>query len=67
MRKAIARPVLRRPNTRTLLEAAITDPDSVDPSGRKVLGQFLTDAYGEAARNIQPYLGLEEEDDELLG
>ena len=62
MRKAIARPVLRRPNTRTLLEAAITDPDSVDPSGRQVLGQFLTDAYGEAARNIQPYLGLEEED-----
>ena len=63
MRKAIARPVLRRPNTRTLLEAAITDPASVDPSGRQVLGQYLTDTYGEAARNLLPYIGMEEEDD----
>ena len=63
MRKAIARPILRRPNTRTLLEAAISDPASVDPSGRQVLGQFLTDTYGEAARNLLPYIGMEEEDD----
>jgi len=65
MRKAIARPILRRPNTRTLLEAAITDPASVDPSGRGVLAQFLTDTYGESARNILPYIGMEEEDDGL--
>ena len=66
MRKAIARPILRRPNTRTLLEAAITDPASVDPSGRGVLAQFLTDTYGESARNIIPYLGGEEEEDDGL-
>ena len=69
MRKAISRPILRRPNTRTLLEAAITDPASVDPSGRGVLAQFLTDTYGESARNIIPYLGAaegEEDENELL-
>jgi len=66
MRKAIARPILRRPNTRTLLEAAVADPASVDPSGRGVLAQFLTDTYGESARNIIPYLGGEEEEDDGL-
>lgn len=66
MQKALARPILRRPNTRALLEAAIADPASVDPSGRGVLAQYLTDTYGEAARNIIPYLGGTEEEDNGL-
>ena len=62
MQAALARPILRRPNTRTLLEAAIQDPAAMDPSGRGVLAQYLTETYGESARNIIPYLGGEEDE-----
>lgn len=61
MQGVVARPVLRRPNTKTLLEAAIRDPASVDPSGRSRLAQFLLDRYGPQAADVFPWLGMEEE------
>lgn len=64
MQGVVRRPVLRRPNTKTLLEAAIRDPASVDPTGRAALGRFLLDTYGEAARDVIPYLGIEGEEEE---
>jgi hypothetical protein len=62
MQGVIRRPVLRRPNTKTLLEAAIMDPASVDPTGRSQLARWAQETYGEAARNIIPYLGIPEEE-----
>lgn len=60
---AIRRPVRRRPNTSTLLEAAIADPASVDPTGRARLAQWAAETYGErAAMNIMPYLGVPEDE-----
>jgi hypothetical protein len=63
MQGVVSRPVLRRPNTKTLLEATIRDPASVDPSGREALAGFLFDTYGESAQAVIPYLGLEGEEE----
>ncbi len=62
MSKAISRPVGRRPNTRTLMEQALSNPQALDPSGRATLAQYLIDTRGERrAQDIIPYLGIEEE------
>ncbi len=66
MQGVVRRPMLRRPNTKTLLEAAIRDPLSVDPSGRATLARFLFETYGESARDVIPYLGIEGEEEELF-
>lgn len=63
MRKAIGRPVKRRPNTKMLVAEAMASPESVlaDPSGRSTLAGYLRDTYGESSRHLLPYLGLEED------
>lgn len=61
MQRAVGRPVLRRPNTKTLLEDAIRSPEGLDEPGRGILARFLLETYGGQARDVFPYLGIEEE------
>ncbi len=64
MSGVISRPVGRRPNTKTLMGQAMSNPQALDPSGRATLAQFLIDTYGErAAQDIIPYLGAPEEEE----
>lgn len=63
MKAMIGRPVLRRPNTSQLMADAMANPQALqyDPTGRDTLMGYLQDRYGEASRNLLPYLGIEEE------
>lgn len=63
MKLTIAPAALRRPNTSVLLQEAIGNPEGVTPQGRERLAEFLTEKYGEAAKSVFPYLGIEEPDD----
>ena len=62
MQKQLAPTMLRRPNTSVLVEEALADPQGVTPQGREMLAKFLRDRYGEAARHLDPYLGVGEEE-----
>ena len=64
MSGVISRPASRRPNTKVLMEQAMSNPQALDPSGRATLSQFLIETYGErAAQDIIPYLGAPEEEE----
>lgn len=63
MQRSIGTAALRRPNTSEIVRQALEDPASLPPQGRERLNQFLRETYGEAARFVAPYLGLEEEEE----
>ena len=64
MRRSIGTAALRRPNTTDMVQRALEDPASLPPVGRERLAAWLQETYGEAARFVAPYLGLEEDSDE---
>ena len=66
MRQQVARPVLRRPNTSAILGEALLNPEGMPPQERERLGQWLRERYGESARFIYPYLGLDPEGKEEM-
>ena len=65
MRQTMAPVVLRRPDTSDMVKQAIADPSTLEPQGRARLGKWARQRYGEAASLIYPYLGLDENGQEV--
>jgi len=63
MQQSIGTAALRRPNTTDMVRTALEDPASLPPVGRERLAAWLQETYGEAAKFVAPYLGLEENSD----
>lgn len=60
MKGQVFRPILRGPNVRPQVEAAIAAPEQYPLDARARLASMLYARYGEQARNVAPYLGLDE-------
>lgn len=56
MQGVVSPPQTRRANTSDLLTQYMTQ--SMDPSGRSTLANYLRETYGDAARFIEPYLNI---------
>ncbi len=67
METKVSRLVTRRPNTRDLVAAALTQPESYPPEGRAMLAKWAKDTYGAAAHLVIPYLWVNDVDTDDSG